>query len=68
MFNDKKLWTKIKTAGVFAFIPVFVFVTVMIIPFLLGIYMTITNSTGTDISTEFVGLKNYAVALSDSAF
>lgn len=68
MYSEKTIVQKIKTFGVFGAIPVFVFVTVVIIPFFLGIYMTVTKSTGTDISTEFVGLKNYTDAFSDAEF
>jgi raffinose/stachyose/melibiose transport system permease protein len=62
------LLEKLKRFGIFAAIPVFVFITVVAIPFLLGIYMTVTNSTGTNISTEFVGLKNYIDAFNDKVF
>lgn len=65
---NQSIFEKIKRFGIFAAIPVFVFMTVVLIPFLLGIYMTMTNSTGTDISTEFVGLQNYIQAFSDKVF
>ena len=68
MYSEKNLAKRIKLFGLFAGIPVFVFLTVIIIPFLLGIYMTITNSTGTNISSEFVGLKNYISAFKDPGF
>ncbi|MBP1042673.1 sugar ABC transporter permease [Vagococcus sp. BWB3-3] len=68
MYSEKSLFEKLKTFGIFGAIPVFVFVTVVIIPFFLGLYMTVTNSTGTDISTQFVGLKNYADAFKDELF
>lgn len=68
MYSEKSLIEKLKVFGIFGAIPVFVFVTVVIIPFLLGIYMTVTNSTGTDISTQFVGLKNYSEAFKDELF
>lgn len=68
MYSEKNLAKRMKLFGLFAGIPVFVFLTVIIIPFLLGIYMTITNSTGTNISNEFVGLKNYISAFKDPGF
>lgn len=68
MYSEKTMMEKVKTFGIFAAIPVFVFVTVVIIPFFLGIYMTVTNSTGTDISTQFVGLKHYIAAFNDQLF
>ncbi|WP_207942475.1 raffinose/stachyose/melibiose transport system permease [Enterococcus sp. DIV2402] len=68
MYDNQSLLEKLKRFGIFAAIPVFVFITVVAIPFLLGIYMTVTNSTGTNISTEFVGLKNYIDAFNDKVF
>lgn len=52
----------------FAFIPLFAFSVVIVIPFLMGLYMTFTNSTGVSGATEFVGLSNYKVAFSDAEF
>lgn len=68
MYSEKGMANKLKIFGIFAAIPVFVFLTVIVIPFLLGIYMTLTNSTGMDITTEFVGLKNYIDAFKDPLF
>lgn len=68
MYSEKKLIDKMKVFCIFAAIPVFVFLTVVIIPFVVGIFMTVTNSTGTNISTEFVGFKNYLDAFSDPKF
>jgi len=65
---NQSLTDRIKKFMLFAAIPVFAFVTVVILPFLLGIYMTITNSTGTNISNEFVGLQNYFHAFNDPRF
>ena len=62
MYTQKKMSEKLRIFGIFAAVPVFVFLSVVIIPFLLGLYMTVTESTGTNISTEFVGLKNYVDA------
>jgi ABC-type sugar transport systems, permease components len=68
MYSEKGFLNKFKVFALFGGIPVFVFLSVVIVPFLLGIYMTITNSTGTDISTEFVGLQNYIGAFKDQRF
>jgi raffinose/stachyose/melibiose transport system permease protein len=68
MYKEKKLTERLKVFGTFAFIPLFAFVTVVAIPFLLGIYMTFTNSTGASLSFEFAGLDNYISAFSDSNF
>lgn len=68
MYTQKKMSEKLRIFGIFAAVPVFVFLSVVIIPFLLGLYMTVTESTGTNISTEFVGLKNYVDAFKDPGF
>ncbi|GIN58637.1 ABC transporter permease [Lederbergia ruris] len=68
MYSEKSFFEKLKVFGLFGAIPVFAFLTVVIIPFLLGIYMTITNSTGTDLSVDFVGMKNYIEAFTDQRF
>lgn len=68
MYSEKSFFEKLKVFGLFGAIPVFAFLTVVIIPFFLGIYMTITNSTGTDLSVDFVGMKNYIDAFTDQRF
>ncbi|PAK52037.1 carbohydrate ABC transporter permease [Paenibacillus sp. 7541] len=67
MYNEKTWLGKLKVFGLFAAVPLFVFFTVVILPFLAGLFMTLTNWTGTG-SYEFTGLSNYAVALRDSVF
>ncbi|WP_054954824.1 carbohydrate ABC transporter permease [Paenibacillus dakarensis] len=68
MYSEKGFINKFKVFALFGAVPLFVFLSVVIVPFLLGIFMTITNSTGTDISTEFVGLQNYMAAFKDQKF
>ncbi|EKN69745.1 ABC transporter integral membrane subunit [Neobacillus bataviensis LMG 21833] len=68
MYQEKNLLDKIKVFLTFGGIPIFAFLTVVFIPFIIGVYMTFTNSTGTGISTEFVGLKNYLNAFKDQQF
>lgn len=68
MNTRSKFSVKGKMFLLFAAIPIFVFLTVIIVPFLLGIYMTLTKSTGTNISTEFIGFKNYTDAFKDPIF
>lgn len=68
MYYDKTLKNKIISFLKFAFIPLFAFAVVVIIPFILGVYMTFTNSTGTSISGEFVGLSNYIFVFKDEQF
>ncbi len=67
MYELKSRKEKIKTFMIFAFIPLFAFVTVLVIPFILGVIMTFTNSNGIDVGS-FVGFKNYAAALSEKDF
>lgn len=44
------------------------FVTVILIPFLFGIYLTFTNWNGISNSYAFAGLENYRVVLMDKVF
>lgn len=67
MYELKSKKEKIKTFMIFAFIPLFAFVTVLVIPFILGVIMTFTNSNGVNIG-DFVGFSNYAEALSEKEF
>lgn len=60
--------SRIKSFAIFAFIPLFAFVTVIIIPFLMGLYMTFTETNGINLTTNFIGFKNYIEALGDSVF
>jgi len=59
---------KIGAFVIFAAVPLIAFITVVIIPFIIGVYMTLTNSSGVNISNEFIGLKNYISAFNDSQF
>ncbi|MBX4145836.1 MULTISPECIES: carbohydrate ABC transporter permease [Paenibacillus] len=67
MYNEKTWLGKTKVFGLFAAVPLFVFITVVIVPFLAGLFMTLTNWTGTG-DFEITGLSNYATALQDSVF
>lgn len=52
----------------FAFIPLFAFVSVVLIPFLIGLFMTFTQTNGVDITTKFIGLSHYFEAFKDQEF
>ncbi|WP_068784879.1 carbohydrate ABC transporter permease [Paenibacillus phocaensis] len=67
MYNEKTWIGKWKVFGLFAALPLFVFTTVIVLPFLAGLFMTLTNWQGTG-SFEFTGLSNYVSALQDSVF
>ncbi|MBW8351381.1 sugar ABC transporter permease [Bacillus sp. IITD106] len=69
MYNEKRLIDKLKVFGMFAFIPLFAFTVVMLLPLVLGVIMTFTTWTGYSGSLfEFTGIKNYATAFTDKAF
>ena len=53
--------------GVFAAVPLFAFIVVLIIPFLIGIGLTLTDWNGLDM-TGFIGILNYQNAFSDKRF
>ena len=52
---------------VFAFVPLAIFLLVLVVPFLRGIYFTFRDWNGFD-STKFVGLDNYRAVFKDDAF
>ena len=52
----------------FAGVTTAVFVAVVIVPFLYGIYLTLTSWDGVSKQKPFVGLANYAATFSDGAY
>lgn len=68
MVYEEKLSGKIKSFLTFGFIPLTVFTLVMAVPFVVGLYMTFTDSSGGTITTDFVGLSNYTAAFQDPLF
>ncbi|HBF36755.1 MAG TPA: ABC transporter permease [Firmicutes bacterium] len=63
--------TKQKSFGVFALfglLPLLAFVIVVMIPFISGLLLSLTNWNGVLDSIKFTGLHNYAVAIHDSDF
>jgi raffinose/stachyose/melibiose transport system permease protein len=67
MYNEKKAFDKLKVFALFAAVPLFAFAMIVVVPFLLGIYMTFTNM-GTVVSFEFIGFDNYIQAFSSTRF
>lgn len=67
MYKERTWLARGKVFGTFAFLPLFVFTAVVIVPFLVGIFMTFTNWKGTG-SFDFLGLDNYAAAFADPKF
>jgi raffinose/stachyose/melibiose transport system permease protein len=45
-----------------------VFLAVIILPFLYGLYVSVTNSDALTVNPQFIGLANYKVALNDAQF
>lgn len=68
MYNEKTFIGKLKVFGIFGFIPLFVFFTVIMLPFLTGVFMTLTDWNGSSSDFNFLGLANYATALTDPTF
>ena len=58
----------IGTFLIFAGPAVFVFLAVVIVPFLYGLYLTFTGWDGISKAKPFVGFANYAAAFADKAF
>ena len=59
---------KVRQFLMFAGIPTVLFIGVIIIPFIYGLYLTFTSWDGVSKAKPFVGLSNYAAAFSDTAF
>jgi len=68
MKEEKRLFEKLKTYLIYAGPTTFVFFTVIILPFLFGIYLTFTNWDGVSNVHNFVGLKNYLESFKDANF
>lgn len=68
MNKENRVLDNIKTYLIFAGPTTFIFFTVMILPFLFGIYLTFTNWDGLSKINNFIGFKNYAVVFSDKGF
>lgn len=68
MNQEKSFFSKLKTYLIFAGPTTFAFFTVMILPFIYGIYLTFTNWDGLSSNIALVGLKNYSKVLSDQGF
>ena len=59
---------KVKQFLLFAGVTTFVFTSVVIIPFIYGLYLTFTSWDGISKEKPFVGLANYAATFADSAY
>lgn len=68
MIAEKGQWNKLRFRLLFTGPTLFAFVTVMIIPFLFGIYLTFTNWDGISTAHSYVAFKNYASVFADKEF
>ncbi|NMB20914.1 MAG: sugar ABC transporter permease [Firmicutes bacterium] len=68
MATEKRFSDKLKTYLLFAGPTTFVFLTVIILPFLFGIYLTLTNWDGIAKTYTFVRLDNYLTVFKDPVF
>ena len=68
MATEKRFSDRLKTYLLFAGPTTFVFLTVIILPFLFGIYLTFTNWDGIAKTYTFVGLNNYLTVFKDPVF
>ncbi|NLL48775.1 MAG: sugar ABC transporter permease [Firmicutes bacterium] len=68
MTTEKRFSDRLKTYLLFAGPTTFVFLTVIILPFLFGIYLTFTNWDGIAKTYTFVGLNNYLTVFKDPVF
>lgn len=66
--QEKTLLAKLKTYLIFAGPTTFAFLTVIILPFLYGIYLTFTDWDGISATHAFVGFSNYLQAFKDKVF
>jgi len=66
--QEKTLLAKLKTYLIFAGPTTFAFFTVMILPFLYGIYLTFTDWDGISATHAFVGFSNYLQVFKDKVF
>jgi len=68
MNQEKGFFDKLKTYLVFAGPTTFAFFTVILLPFIFGIYLTFTDWNGISASQSFIGGKNYFAVFQDKAF
>lgn len=68
MNQEKGFLNKLKNYLVFAGPTTFIFFTVIIMPFLYGIFLTFTDWNGISSGMSFAGLSNYIEVFKDKAF
>lgn len=68
MIKEKEWWPRLRTRLLFTGPTLFAFLTVMIVPFIYGIYLTFTNWDGIATTHTLVGFENYGKVLQDKVF
>lgn len=68
MNREKSFIDKLKTYLIFAGPTTFIFITVIILPFIFGIYLTFTDWNGISATHSMVGIKNYLAVFKDNTF
>ncbi|WP_027092975.1 carbohydrate ABC transporter permease [Cohnella thermotolerans] len=68
MIAEKGVWNRLRTRLLFTGPTLFAFLTVMIVPFVYGIYLTFTNWDGIATSHTLVGFQNYGEVFRDRDF
>ncbi len=68
MIGEKGFWNRLRLRLLFTGPTLFAFLTVMIIPFIYGIYLTFTSWDGISVAHPLVGFKNYGSVFADSEF
>ena len=65
--KNRKMRSLLQFAG-FGFPALFVWMTVIIVPFIYGIWITFTDWNGLAMHINYVGLENYAAVFKDPTF
>ncbi|CAM3042008.1 sugar ABC transporter permease [Paenibacillus sediminis] len=68
MITEKGVWNRLRSRLLFTGPTLFAFLTVMIVPFFYGIYLTFTNWDGISTTHTLVGFKNYGAVFKDTEF
>ncbi|GAA0135073.1 sugar ABC transporter permease [Paenibacillus sp. YSY-4.3] len=68
MIKEKEWWPRLRTRLLFTGPTLFAFLTVMIVPFIYGIYLTFTNWDGIATTHALVGFENYGKVFQDKVF
>ncbi len=68
MIKERTFYDKLKTYLVFAGPTTFIFTSVVILPFLFGIYLTFTNWDGLSNTFSMVGIDNYLKVVHDPTY